>query len=68
MTITLKGLLQDYKVFISALAARQTPPTFTKLNEILIQEEEIMKMCEPESQTLDQALMERGRYPHIGNH
>ena len=27
-----------------------------------------MKMYEPESQTSDQALMARGRYPHKGNH
>ena len=33
--ITLKGLLPGYKVFISSLAARQTPPTFTELSEIL---------------------------------
>ena len=66
--ITLKGLLPDYKVFISSLAARQTPPTFTELGGIPIQEEERMKMYEPESQTSYQALMERGRYPHRGNH
>ena len=65
--ITLKGPLRDYKIFISSLVARQTPPTFTKLSGILIQEEERMKMCKHESQTLDQELMERGRYPHKGN-
>ena len=31
VSITLKGLFPNYKVFISALAARQTPPTFTEL-------------------------------------
>ena len=29
LSITLKGLLLDYKVFISALASSHTPPTFT---------------------------------------
>ena len=68
VSITLKGILPDYKAFILALAGRQTPPTFTELSIILIQEEERMNMYEPESQSLDQALMARGRYPHIGNH
>ena len=53
VTITLKGLLLDYKVFISALAARQTPPTFTELDGILLQEEKRMKIYEPKSQTAD---------------
>ena len=38
VSITLKGLLRDYKIFISALAARQTPPTFAVLDGILVQE------------------------------
>ena len=37
VSIKLKGLFLDYKIFISALAARQTPPTFTELSRILIQ-------------------------------
>ena len=40
VTVTLKGLVPDYKVFISALAAREKPPNFEELREILIQEEE----------------------------
>ena len=68
VSITLKGLLPDYKVFISYLAARQIPPKFTELGRILIQEEERMKIYEPESQTADRTLMARGRYPHRGNH
>lgn len=40
VTVSLKGLVQDYKVFISALSARQTPPTFDELAGILLQEEE----------------------------
>ena len=38
VSITLKGLLPYYKIFILALAARQTPPTFTELGRMLIQE------------------------------
>ena len=57
----------DYKVFISSLVARHTPPTFIDLGGILIQEEERMKIYEPESQTTDWALMARGRYPYRGN-
>ena len=43
VTVTLKGLLLDYKVFISALAAREKTPNFEELIGILIQEEERMK-------------------------
>ena len=38
VSITLKGLLLDYKEFILVLAARQTLPNFIELHEILIQE------------------------------
>ena len=37
VSITLKGLFPYYKVFIAALATRNTPPTFTYLSGILIQ-------------------------------
>jgi hypothetical protein len=38
VTITLKGLVQYYNVFISTLSARQNPPTFDELVVILLQE------------------------------
>ena len=37
VTIALKGLVQDYKVFISTLSSRQTPPMFDELDGILLQ-------------------------------
>ena len=40
VSITLKGPFPDYKVFILALAARETPHTFIELGRILIQEQE----------------------------
>ena len=40
VTITLKGLIRDYHVFISSLGGRAKPPTFIELTGILIQEEE----------------------------
>jgi len=43
VTITSKGLVKDYKLFISALVARPSPPTFGDLSGILLQEEERMK-------------------------
>jgi hypothetical protein len=43
VTISLKGLMQYYKVLISSLSARPTPPTFDELTTILLQEEERMK-------------------------
>ena len=39
VTVTLKGLLPDYKVFISALAAREKIPNFEELRGILILKE-----------------------------
>ena len=49
VSITLKGLFLDYKIFISSLATRQTPPTFTEFSGIRIQEEERMNIYEPVS-------------------
>jgi len=39
LIIALNGLVQDYKVFISTLSSRPTPPTFDELAGILLQEE-----------------------------
>ena len=36
VTVSLKGLVQDYEVFISPLSARQMPPTFDELAGILL--------------------------------
>ena len=46
VTITLKGLIRDYHVFISSLGGRAKPPTFYELTGILLQEEERMKVFE----------------------
>ena len=40
VTITLNGMLEDYQMFITGLAAREKPPTFEELTGILLQEEE----------------------------
>ena len=56
VTVALKGLVPDYKVFISALSARPTPPTFEELAGILLQEEERMKTFELESNGSDTKL------------
>jgi hypothetical protein len=40
VTITLNGMLEDYHMFITGLAAREKPPTFEELTGILLQEEE----------------------------
>jgi hypothetical protein len=37
VTITLKGLIRDYHVFISSLGGRAQPPTFSELTRILLQ-------------------------------
>lgn len=61
VTIALKGLVQQYKVFISALLVRPTPPTFDELARILLQEEEKMKIFELDSNDSDLALIARGK-------
>jgi hypothetical protein len=50
-TITLKGLIRHYHVFISSLGDRAQPPTFSKLIGILLQEEERTKVFEMDSHT-----------------
>jgi len=66
VTIALKGLLPDYRVFISALAAREKPPNFVDLTGILLQEEERMKNYDQDAKSSDLALMARGKYMHRG--
>jgi hypothetical protein len=66
VTITLKGLVQDYQVFISSLSARPKPPTFDELTGILLQEEERMKNFELDSHSSYLALIEKGKQPYRG--
>jgi hypothetical protein len=40
VTITLNGMLEDYHMFITSHTAREKPPTFEELTDILLQEEE----------------------------
>ena len=51
VTITLKGLIRDYHVFISSVGGREKPHTFNELTRILLQEEERMKVFEMDSHT-----------------
>ena len=66
VTITVKGLVQYYKLFISSLSARENPPTFDELQftGILLQENERMKNYNKEANGLDLGLIARGRKPH----
>ena len=66
VTVTLKDLVPNYKVFISALAAREKPPNFEELTWILIQEEERMKKFDLDVGGSDLELMARGQYSHRG--
>jgi hypothetical protein len=61
VTIALKGLLQDYKVFILVLSPTQTPPTFDELVGILLQEEERMKSYDLDLSGSNLPLIERGK-------
>jgi hypothetical protein len=52
VTITLNGMLEDYHMFITGLAAREKPPTFEELTGILLQEEERRGNLKPPSKDL----------------
>jgi hypothetical protein len=52
VTITLNGMLEDYHMFITGLAAREKPPTFEELTCILLQEEERSDNMKPPSKYL----------------
>ena len=66
VTITLKGLIKDYHVFISSLGGRAQPPTFNELTGILLQEEERMKVFEMDSCTSDLVLVAKGKQSYRG--
>ena len=55
VTITLKGSIKYYHVFISSLGGRANPPTFNELTGILLQEEERLKVFEMDSHTSELA-------------
>ena len=63
VTIILNGLVQDYQIFVSSLAAREKPPSFDELTRILLQEEERMKNFNLGSSSSDLALVAKGKYP-----
>jgi len=52
VTITLNGMLEDYHMFITGLAAREKPPTFEELTSILLQKEERRGNLKPQSKDL----------------
>jgi hypothetical protein len=60
VTITLNGMLEDYHMFITGLAAREKPPTFEELTGILLQEEERCGNLKPLSKDL--ALWSNNRF------
>lgn len=66
VTIILNGLVQDYQIFVSSLAAREKPPSFDELTGILLQEEERMKNFNLGSSSSDLALVAKGKYPYRG--
>jgi hypothetical protein len=52
VTITLNGMLEDYHMFITGLAARVKPPTFEEMTGVLLQEEERHGNLKPPSKYL----------------
>ena len=57
VTITLKGMLAEYQMLISSLAAREHGPTFDNLIGILVQEEERMRNFEDRPSSSDMVLL-----------
>ena len=66
VTITLNGLIRDYQYFVSSLGGRSKLPTFNELTWILLQQEEMMKVFEMETQTSEMALVPKGRQSYRG--
>jgi hypothetical protein len=67
--ITLNGMLEDYHMFITGLAARDKPPTFEELTGILLQEEERRGNLKPHNTNLkmwSNKRSSRGRSRGIG--
>jgi hypothetical protein len=52
VTFTLNGILEDYQMFITGLAAREKPPTFKEVTGIFIQEEERCENLKPQNTEL----------------
>ena len=65
VTIVLNGLVKDYQIYVSSLAAREKPPSFDELTGILLQEEERMKFFLGSSSS-NLALVAKGKYPYRG--
>ena len=61
VTIALNGMLEDYQMFITGLAAREKDPTFEELTGILLQEEERHTNFKP--QNSDLTLWTKKRFP-----
>jgi hypothetical protein len=55
--VTLNGMLEEYQMFITGLAAREKAPTFDELEGILLQEEERRKNLNCKSSSSDLALL-----------
>jgi hypothetical protein len=51
-TIFLNGMLEDYQMFITGLAAREKSPTFEELIGILLQEEDMHTNLKPQNSDL----------------
>jgi hypothetical protein len=52
VTITLNGMLEDYRMFITCLVAREKTPTFKELTAILFLEEERCVNLKPQNSDL----------------
>ena len=66
VTITLKGMLEEYHMFITSLATWEKDPTFDDVIGILLQEEERRKILRCGSQNLDLVLLAKGKQPYRG--
>ena len=64
--VTLNGMVSDYHVFITSLAARENTPSFENLVGILLREDKRKMHVGNGSQNVESALMVKDKKPYIG--
>ena len=66
VTVTLNGMLDEYQMFITSIAAREKAPTFDELAGILMQEEERRRSLNKKYPNSDLTLMAKGNQAFKG--
>ena len=61
VTVTLNGMLENYQMFITGIAAHEKAPTFEEFTGILLQEEERRSHLRGKAPHSESALMAKGK-------